>query len=307
MGRLLTALPAPLVQSIPNRADLARFLLPPRPFYLYSAAHFAPNAAPPVIHAHPCACLHGCLHGPIELLSSAGDFHLEPGMFCWIGADVPHGWRNPGRGMATTFGLWLDTRSAGAWQTLGGPLPAPLRERTAGVQLFDVRGDAELHAIFWQLSDHLLEERSRPLLTTTGLLLTLVGLLLERLEQHKSRPQPGEAAQRIHRLLQSQVGAAPTVAQIARAAGLSRRQAERAYRECYGQGILGAFNELKIARAKRLLGDPTRTIDQVSRALGFGSPSYFSRAFHRHTGSTPTEFRQGRTIHGSGTAAQDRL
>jgi len=55
------------------------------------------------------------------------------------------------------------------------------------------------------------------------------------------------------------------------------------------------FNELKIWQAKRLLCDPSMTIDQVSRKLEFSSAAYFSRAFQRHTGQTPTDFRRKRS------------
>lgn len=292
MGPLDDGLPVALVDSIPNRADLAHYLLPPRPFFLYSAAHFVPADHRPVMHAHPCVALHGCLDGPICLQTPDGEHQLEAGMFYLIGPGVLHGWRNPGRRTATTFGLWLDLESAAAWRRLGGsgePL-APVRD--ADLHAFDVRGDAELHSVFWQASDRLLDDRPRHVLTVTGLLMSMLGLIVERLEGNESdsgAPLAGAGA--IRRLLISRLDAPLTVKQIARDVNLSPRHAERLFHAAFGASIMSYFNDLKIDRAKRLLGRPDLTVDHISRQLGFSSPSYFSRAFARHTGCSPSEFR----------------
>jgi AraC-like DNA-binding protein len=46
------------------------------------------------------------------------------------------------------------------------------------------------------------------------------------------------------------------------------------------------------AVAKRLLEEPTRSIPEVARAMGFSSPSAFHRAFRRWTGMTPKQHRE---------------
>ena len=82
-----------------------------------------------------------------------------------------------------------------------------------------------------------------------------------------------------------------TIADVAQQIHVSTSQAKNEFRKTYGCGIMAYFNELKIWQAKRRLCDPNITIDQISRQLGFSSPAYFSRAFLRHTGETPSEFR----------------
>jgi AraC-like DNA-binding protein len=82
-----------------------------------------------------------------------------------------------------------------------------------------------------------------------------------------------------------------SLGQVAAAVGLSTRQAEREFRAAYGSGVMAYFARLKMVQAKRLLGDPALTVEEVSRRLEFSSPAYFTRSFSRHTGETPTAFR----------------
>jgi AraC-like DNA-binding protein len=49
--------------------------------------------------------------------------------------------------------------------------------------------------------------------------------------------------------------------------------------------------ETRREAAKKLLVDPTRTIAEVARALGYSDPAHFTRAFQRWTGCTPRGYR----------------
>lgn len=51
------------------------------------------------------------------------------------------------------------------------------------------------------------------------------------------------------------------------------------------------INELLILEGKVLLGKPSILISEVAYQLGFDDPSYFGRFFRKHTGKTPTEYR----------------
>ena len=58
--------------------------------------------------------------------------------------------------------------------------------------------------------------------------------------------------------------------------------------------------QLRLQYAKQLLLNQNYTIAQISGLCGYSNPYYFTNAFHRHTGMSPTEFRvqylQGRTM-----------
>lgn len=44
--------------------------------------------------------------------------------------------------------------------------------------------------------------------------------------------------------------------------------------------------------ARRMLTETHMPVKDIAQALGFASPAYFTRAFHTHTGRTPSEFRR---------------
>ncbi|MBS7289775.1 MAG: helix-turn-helix transcriptional regulator [Bacteroidales bacterium] len=47
-----------------------------------------------------------------------------------------------------------------------------------------------------------------------------------------------------------------------------------------------------VERAKMMLADPSKTIDQVAEQLGFAYSNHFSRLFRNRTGLSPSQFRQ---------------
>ncbi len=48
----------------------------------------------------------------------------------------------------------------------------------------------------------------------------------------------------------------------------------------------------RIGESLRLLRNPHATVSEVAYTVGFNDPSYFTRAFKRHTGVLPSEFRE---------------
>ncbi len=65
-----------------------------------------------------------------------------------------------------------------------------------------------------------------------------------------------------------------------------------AFRKNTGESIIHYFLQMKIKEAKKLLSEKNLTITEISNLLGFDNPLYFSRAFHKYTGSSPSNFRK---------------
>jgi AraC-like DNA-binding protein len=245
------------------------------------------------LHKHPCVAMHGCLHGPVTLTTSAGDHLLETGTFYMLGTGVRHGWRNDGPHSASRISFLIDAETPGSWPAWAG-VEAACRKLNAlvrGLHRFDAAGNAALQTVFWQLAD-CLEAAHREPVVTMGLLWTFIGLVLERLDP---RPQEmaaqADPAHQIQRLLMAQFGERLTIADIAEEVGLSPTQAKRVFRQAYGCGIMTYFDRLKVQQAKRLLCDPALSIKQISRMLGYSTPSYFAHVFQRRTGELPHDFR----------------
>jgi AraC-like DNA-binding protein len=98
-------------------------------------------------------------------------------------------------------------------------------------------------------------------------------------------------AERVERWLSSQpLLTRPTMEDVARDLGMSARSLRRRLTR---DGVL--YSELvedaRAARAKQLLADPRRSIQDAAYTLGFETPSAFSRAFKRWTGAAPTAYR----------------
>ncbi|MCS3703682.1 hybrid sensor histidine kinase/response regulator transcription factor [Salinibacter ruber] len=81
-----------------------------------------------------------------------------------------------------------------------------------------------------------------------------------------------------------------TVSQIADAVALSRRQLTRRLKDAVGQTPAAFLRERRIERAKELLAEAPETIAEVAYAVGFRSPSSFSKTFREQVGHTPSEY-----------------
>jgi AraC-like DNA-binding protein len=53
------------------------------------------------------------------------------------------------------------------------------------------------------------------------------------------------------------------------------------------------IRSFRMAKAKKLLADPSLPIAAVAFETGFSSSEYFSRVFKKEVGMTPTTFRKG--------------
>lgn len=63
------------------------------------------------------------------------------------------------------------------------------------------------------------------------------------------------------------------------------------FRDYTGLAPLEYQNALRIRRAAHLLTSSDAPVAQIAEELGFNSPAYFTRFFHRSTGQSPTTYR----------------
>lgn len=79
---------------------------------------------------------------------------------------------------------------------------------------------------------------------------------------------------------------------IADALFISRRRLYQLFDD--GDGVSGRIRQLRIDRAKELLGDPAHAlkgIGEISRQCGFANAAHFSRTFRKVVGQTPRDYR----------------
>jgi AraC-like DNA-binding protein len=98
---------------------------------------------------------------------------------------------------------------------------------------------------------------------------------------------------RVRAIVLEQFDTKPTMETVARRMGVSARSLRRRLQE-EGHGFAELVESAMAEVARRLLGDPATSIQDVADRLGFSEPSAFHRAFKRWTGLTPRQFREHR-------------
>ena len=83
-----------------------------------------------------------------------------------------------------------------------------------------------------------------------------------------------------------------TVSDLAREFHYSRARLSTLYKAATGTGLNDFITQERIALAKTLLEEGTRSVTEVSEKAGFSSPEYFSRRFRQCTGMSPSEWAE---------------
>lgn len=77
---------------------------------------------------------------------------------------------------------------------------------------------------------------------------------------------------------------------------LGRTTLTERVKEITGMPPADFIRYLRIQRACRLISTTDQTLSQIAYAVGFSDPNYFSKAFKRATGQTPTAYRSSTAI-----------
>jgi len=82
-----------------------------------------------------------------------------------------------------------------------------------------------------------------------------------------------------------------TLDQIARACGLNRAKLTRGFREMFNCSIAEALAERRLLEARRLLLTTDLPVSSIGYESGYLNNASFSRAFGRHFGRSPSDYR----------------
>lgn len=93
-----------------------------------------------------------------------------------------------------------------------------------------------------------------------------------------------------------------SLADLANAAGLSKRTLARRFQAAVGTSPLQWLLSQRIRHAQHLLETTNEPVERISQIAGFGSPANLRQHFTRATGVSPATYR--RTFAGSGHAAK---
>jgi AraC-like DNA-binding protein len=85
---------------------------------------------------------------------------------------------------------------------------------------------------------------------------------------------------------------------IARRVASSRRQLQRAYAEIGRTTFREHLTAVRMERAADMLAAREPTVREVARRVGYRQPAQFAKAFRRHHGVAPSDFRLRRLERG---------
>lgn len=78
---------------------------------------------------------------------------------------------------------------------------------------------------------------------------------------------------------------------IARRVASSRRQLQRAYAEIGDTTFRDHLTSVRMQRAAEMLENRSTTVREVAHRVGYRQPAQFAKAFRRHHGLAPSDFR----------------
>ena len=82
-----------------------------------------------------------------------------------------------------------------------------------------------------------------------------------------------------------------SAAELASLCGLSLSNLKKIFKNYSGVGVMDYFSNLKITKAMTMI-DEGVAVYEISEALGYSSPNYFSECFKKRSGLTPTEYKR---------------
>ena len=96
---------------------------------------------------------------------------------------------------------------------------------------------------------------------------------------------------RLEEYVHASEGGGLRIAELAAVAEISSAHLVRTFKKTTGRTVHQFVEDVRLTRARMLLSETQLPLKQVAAQLGFGTPSSFSLAFRRATGTTPGRFR----------------
>ncbi|KAA6186702.1 response regulator [Thiohalocapsa marina] len=95
-------------------------------------------------------------------------------------------------------------------------------------------------------------------------------------------------------LLTRQLTDPPNLVELARRVGTNKQRLTQIFRQQVGMSAFEYLQELRLERGRSLLRDTDLQVQLIAEQVGYRNAGDFTRAFRRHFGVTPRQYRQGR-------------
>lgn len=107
---------------------------------------------------------------------------------------------------------------------------------------------------------------------------------------------PEEYDERVAKLiidyLKAHVKERITVSDVCAALHYNKSYLFKQFKKATDCGVMAYFTHLKLAEAKKMLKNSSLSVAEIATVLAFDSSNYFSKAFKKETGMTPSDYRK---------------
>ena len=107
---------------------------------------------------------------------------------------------------------------------------------------------------------------------------------------HQLRPETLE--ERVLKFVERNIGTDVSLTRLAEHLGLNPSYLSRQFHQITGINLSAVISRLRYEKAARLIRDGSESISDISSAVGFWTPSYFTRFFKKMSGMTPADYRE---------------
>ncbi len=173
----------------------------------------------------------------------------------------------------------------------------PLPEKPLHLRIRDAQPQGEATALLEAMqreSEGHRPERMRAVHHYAGLLTVWLSRQLQNEDAQSPTPPDRNRvlAMRFSDMIERNFHSARSVADYARDLGVSPTHLSRACNRACGRPASALLSDRVLYEARRMLSETHLSVRAVAQSLGYSSAAYFSRAFQRHTGQTPSAFRR---------------
>jgi AraC-like DNA-binding protein len=179
-------------------------------------------------------------------------------------------------------------------ELLGVPaLPAGLQDEANGA-LISEDMTPQLFRLLEEITHADARGRSR-LLWHEAKCQELIALVSDELAEAATARKPAvsardlEGLERVRQRLHQRLESTPTLAELAKLAGLNETKLKGAFRAAFGAPVFGYLRRARLEEARRLLLERRLNVTEVALRVGYANPSKFAAAFRRHFELSPSD------------------
>ncbi|MCQ6557122.1 helix-turn-helix domain-containing protein [Paenibacillus mendelii] len=159
----------------------------------------------------------------------------------------------------------------------------------AGYRLFRPKGFEYLRQRFSALYRMWLSQSAFRDMTSVGILMEIVGMLMQELEQHDIPTHKAALSKTIEHYIVRHFKEEIRLQDLAQLVERTPNYVSTIFKETSGQTPIEFMHHIRITTARHLLLQTNMTITEVSDALGYCDPPYFNRMFKKIAGHAPSE------------------